>query len=449
MTRSMTRRDALSASLGLFGTALAPAVVARARAAQPRASAADRVRLGVIGCNGMGFSDLSACLKVKGVECTALCDVDQSVLDRRSREVEEMTDRRPALHSDYRALLDRSDVDAVILGTPDHWHCLQMIDACQAGKHVYVEKSMAHSVEESELMVRAAEHYGRVVQVGQWQRSGTHWADAVEFVQSGKLGRIRQVKTWAFMDRTSGVTPVADSPAPAGVDYDAWLGPRPQRPFNRNRFHFDFRWYWDYAGGLMTDWGVHLLDIALWAMKAESPRRVVSLGGAHAYPGSAIETPDTQQAIYEYDGFSLVWEHAMGIGLGPFQRAHGVAFVGNNGTLVVDRGKWEIYPEVRKVDRKPSGHRMKSVPVQEAKPSARGLLQHTANFIDGIRTGAKQACDPKTASLAAVNAQLGNLAFRSGQSVVWDGDKGECVGNDVANALLKLDYRKPWSLPTF
>lgn len=447
--RSMTRRQTLGAVAGLFGAALAPELVARVRAAQRRTDAADRVRLGVVGCNGMGFSDLSACLKVAGVECTALCDVDRSVLDRRAEEVEKMTGTRPALLSDYRALLERSDVDAVILGTPDHWHCLQMVDACQAGKHVYVEKPMAHSVEECELMVRAAEHYDRVVQVGQWQRSGAHWADAVEFVQSGELGRIRQVKTWAFMDWMPAARKIPDAPAPEGVDYQAWLGPRPLRPFNENRFHFNFRWYWDYAGGLMTDWGVHLIDIALWAMKAEAPRQVVSLGGAHAYPDSAMETPDTQQAIYEYDDFSLVWEHAVGIGLGPFQRAHGVAFVGNNGTMVVDRGKWEVYPEVHKVDRKPRGYRMKQIPVQNAEAGARGLLQHTANFIDGIRTGAAQACGPEAASVAAVNAQLGNLAFRSGQKVVWDAKQKRCLGNDAANDLLKLDYREPWSLPRF
>ena len=451
MTRGpvLSRRSALVGGAAAFGSMFAPGMVRSARAGHRSVPASDRVRLGVIGCKGMGFSDLSASLKVPGVECTALCDVDQSVLDQRVSEVLEMTGSKPRTFRDYRALLEQDDVDAVIIGTPDHWHCLQMVHACQAGKHVYVEKPMAHSVEESNLMVRAAEHYGRIVQVGQWQRSGAHWADAIEFLRGGELGRIRQVKVWAFMDWMNQVKVAEDGNAPAGVDYDMWLGPRPERPFNENRFHFNFRWYWDYAGGLMTDWGVHLIDIALWGMDAVAPQQVVSLGGAHAYPGGAMQTPDTQQAIYEYDGFSMVWEHSVGIGLGPFQRAHGVAFIGNNGTLVVDRGKWEIYPEVRKTNRKRDGYRMKEYKTQHAVPSARGLGHHTANFIDGIRTGAKQACDPKTASLAAVNAQLGNLAFRSGQKVVWDQDAGRCVGSDAANELLTLNYRAPWSLPSF
>ena len=147
-----------------------------------------------------------------------------------------------------------------------------------------------------------------------------------------------------------------DAPVPAGVDYDMWLGPAPKRPFNPNRFHFNFRWYWDYAGGLMTDWGVHLIDIVTWGMRARFPHRVMSSGGNFAYPDSAMETPDTQAAIYEFDGFSMIWEHALGIGLGPFQRPHGIAFIGNNGTLLVDREQWEVIPEK---ERHPDGWRDK------------------------------------------------------------------------------------------
>ncbi len=443
----VSRRTAMQAGAAAFGGLLLPGAVSAARAGNRTVAASDKVRLGVIGCNGMGFSDVSACLRVPGVECVALCDVDERVLERRVADAEEITGSKPRTYRDYRQLLDQDDIDAVILGTPDHWHCLQLVHACQAGKHVYVEKPMSHSIEESRLMVQAAKHYDRVVQVGQWQRSGAHWTDAIEFLRGGELGKIRQVKVWAFMDWMLQVKKADDGPAPPEVDYDLWLGPRPERPFNENRFHFNFRWYWDYAGGLMTDWGVHLVDIALWGMNATAPKQVVSLGGAHAYPDSAMQTPDTQQAIYEYDDFSMVWEHAVGIGLGPFQRSHGVAFIGNNGTLVVDRQKWEILPEVHRVNRKKQGYRMKEYPVRSADPEARGLLQHTANFIDGIRTGAKQACDPETASLAANNAQLGNLAFRSGQKVVWDAENERCIGNDAANDLLALDYRGPWALP--
>lgn len=407
-----------------------------------RAAPTDTINLGVIGCNGMGFSDLRSMLKVAGTRCVALCDVDANVLARRANDVKEATGKTPRQYSDYRALLDDADVDAVIIATPDHWHCLQMVDACEAGKDVYVEKPLANSIGECSLMSQAVERYNRVVQVGQWQRSGAHWLDAMDYVQSGKLGEIRTVKAWAYMDWIKSIPVQPDGSVPPGVDYDMWLGPAAKRPFNPNRFHFNFRWYWDYAGGLMTDWGVHLIDIVVWGMQATYPHRVVSSGGNFAYPDSAMETPDTQQAIYEFDGFSMIWEHAVGIGLGPFQRTHGIAFIGNNGTLVVDRQKWELFPE------KESGrYKLTSQPAQVARPGQTGLDQHTTNFIDCMRTRKAPRCDVNTASLAAVNAHLGNVALRTGDALNWDATDNRFTNNKAANAYLEPDYRRPWRLP--
>ncbi len=203
----------------------------------------------------MGFSDLRSLLKIDEVECGALCDVDENVLNKRASELEVMasTSVKPKLYGDYRELLDNRDLDAVVIGTPDHWHRLMMVDACEAGKDVYVEKPLANSIYECQLMLAAAKQHNRVVQVGQWQRSGPHWTEAMDFVHSGKLGRIRSTRAWAYMNWLPAVPDIPDEPVPAGVNYDMWLGPAPARAFNRNRFHFNFRWYWDYAGGLMTD----------------------------------------------------------------------------------------------------------------------------------------------------------------------------------------------------
>jgi predicted dehydrogenase len=406
----------------------------------------DTINIGVIGCNGMGYSNLRAMLQVPNTRCIALCDIDEDVLDRRSKEVLEIYGTTPRRYTDYRALLDDRDVDAVIIGTPDHWHCLQMIDACSAGKDVYVEKPMANAVEECNRMVAAADYHDRVVQVGQWQRSGAHWQDAMDYVHSGALGEIRTVKAWAYMDWIKSIPKRPDAPVPAGVDYEMWLGPAPKRPFNPNRFHFNFRWYWDYAGGLMTDWGVHLIDIVVWGMQAEYPNRVMSSGGNFAYPDSAMETPDTQQAIYEFDGFSMIWEHAVGIGLGPYQRGHGIAFIGNNGTLVVDREKWEVLPEVER-SQAGSHAKLEAPPLQSARPEARGLTQHTANFIECMRTRATPSCDVRTASLAAVNAHLGNIALRTGDTLEWRADRSRFRSHRGANLLLTPEYRRPWRLP--
>lgn len=406
-------------------------------------SANDTLNIGVIGCRSMGMSDLRSMLKVANTRCVALCDVDNNILEERANDVSTATGHTPKLYRDYRSLLDNKDVDAVIIGTPDHWHCLQMVDAVDAGKDVYVEKPMANSIDECARMIRAQERTGRKVQVGQWQRSGPHWYEAIDYVKSGKLGEIRTVKTWAYMNWLK-MDKAKDAAVPKGVDYDLWLGPAPARPFNPNRFHFHFRWFWDYAGGLMTDWGVHLIDIALWGMDAVGPNRVMSSGGPFAYPEGGMETPDTQQAIFEFDTFSMVWEHAVGISLGPFQRPHGVAFIGNNGTLVVDRAKWEIFPETEPNSLE---YKVLAQATRTARPSERGLDQHTENFVAAIRDGASLNCDIQTGSLAAVNAHLGNIALRTGSTLEWNAAESRFIDNKAANNFLKPSYRSPWQLP--
>ncbi len=406
-------------------------------------SANEKITLGVIGCNGMGFSDLTAHLKIPNVECAALCDVDANVLEKRASEVEEMTGTRPKSYGDYRKLLEQKDIDAVIIGTPDHWHCLTMVDACEAGKDVYVEKPIANSIEECNLMVKAGERYNKIVQVGQWQRSDEHWDQALAYVNSGKLGKIRLVKAWAYMGWVPPVPAVPDlDEPPAGVNYDMWLGPAPERPFNKNRFHFNFRWFWDYAGGLMTDWGVHLIDMVLAGMNATAPQSVIASGGKFAYPDDAQETPDTMQAVYEFDNFNLLWEHAMGIDLGPYGRGHGVAFIGNQGTLVVDRDKWEIISETE--DGK---YKTEALPTQYRRGPS-GLDKHAVDFIESIKTREKPICSIEVGRLAAVNAHLGNVAFKTGRKVYWNEEQGQFKDDAEANALLKAEYHGRWKLPS-
>ena len=424
-----------------IGLASMPAAYSTAK---PFVSANDKIRVGLIGCKGMGWSNLSSFHKIPEVDLVALCDVDSNVLNDRAGQFETMTGKKPHLYKDFRKLLENKDIDAVIIATPDHWHCLPTVQACEAGKDVYVEKPLANTIQECQIMVAAGRKYNRVVQVGQWQRSGSHWQDAVNFVQSGKLGNIRTVIAWAYMDWMPESPVKPDQPAPPGVDYDMWLGPAPKRPFNPNRFHFNFRWYWDYAGGLMTDWGVHLIDMAFYAMKAQAPKSVMSSGGKFAYPNDAMETPDTQVAIYEFDNFTMVWEHAVGIGLGPFQRAHGVAFIGNNGTLVVDRSKWEIFPEIKREDQQAS-YKMEAIPVHSG---GRGDLDnHTQNFIECMKTREKPNCDVAIASNTAINAHMGNIAYKVGRKVYWDQNNNSFQNDKQANELITANYRDPWKLP--
>jgi len=430
--RGFIRNTALAAA----GLTIAPSLGASSKIVAP----GDRINVGVIGCNGQGFSDLAAFLENPEVECIALCDIDDSVLERRAGNVEKMRGKKPAnLYKDWRKLIDNKDIDVVIVGTPDHWHCIQMVAACEAGKDVFVEKPIGRTIEECNLMVKAAKKYNRVVQVGQWQRSDPHWQEAVDFINTGKLGKIRLVRVFSYQGWCPTIPVLPDEPVPAGVDYNMWLGPATNRPFNRNRFHFTFRWFWDYAGGLMTDWGVHLLDYALFGMNVTTPKSIMAMGGKYGYPNDACETPDSLQTIYEFDGFNVLWDHAIGIDDGAYGRNHGLGFVGENGTLVVDRGGWEVIPE--KVNGK---LRMDSVPLK--KGTGKGLSNHVKNHLECIKTR-----NPNTNASIEIGAHiakfsaLGNIAYRTGKKLVWDGTK---FTNDTdANSYLVPQYRAPWNLP--
>ena len=394
------------------------------------------VRVGLIGVNGMGWSNLNAILKVPGVQCTALCDVDENVLNKRAEELKKRN-ITVKTYIEYRELLKANDVDVVIVATPDHWHCLHMVDAVAAGKDVYVEKPIGNSIRECELMVAASKKYKRVVQVGQWQRSQQHFRDAMAFVHGGKLGKIRLVKAWAYQGWMKSIPVLADAPVPAGVHYDKWLGPAPKRAFNANRFHFNFRWYWDYAGGLMTDWGVHMLDYALIGMKVADPVSIMAAGGKFAYPDDAAETPDSLTTVYEFDGFNVQWEQATGIDLGPYQKTHGVAFIGNNGTLVVNREGWEVIPEK---------DRMEAVAFQPSKDN--GLDKHMVNFIEAVRNKSSEVLHAPIEAGAhiAIFAQMGNIAYRSKKKLFWDKNKRTFNDKDADRYLAK-SYQNGYSMP--
>lgn len=433
--------------LATAGATVLPNVVSAEHLAalKKRVGANDQLNIGLIGCKGMGWSNMNSHLLLPEVNCVALADVDQSVLDQRSGNVQELRGKKPKQYTDYRKMLEDKDIDAVIIGTPDHWHCLNLIDSLSAGKHAYVEKPLANSIEECNLMVKAAERYGKMVQVGQWQRSGSQYAQAIDFVKSGKLGNIRLVKTWAYQGWMKPVPVKPNSQPPQGVDYKMWLGPAPERAFNENRFHFNFRWFWDYAGGLMTDWGVHEIDIALYAMGVSAPKSVMASGGKLAYPDDASETPDTLQTVYEYDGFNMLWEHATGIDGGNYGTTEGIAFIGNNGTLVVNRGGWKIIAETENVN----GLRKEKIEAMElVKPTGNALQIHSRNFVDAIKANdaSKLNCGIKTGSVAAINAHMGNVAYKLGRKIYWDAKKNAFTDSD-ANELAKATYHNGWKLP--
>jgi predicted dehydrogenase len=276
--------------------------------------AGDKIVLGLIGARGQGMADLRQALKQPGVECAAVCDVDDAVLTERTADIVKIQGKPAKQYKDFRKLLDNKDIDAVMIGTPDHWHCYMLIAACRAGKDVYVEKPLANSIGECDLMVKAVRKYNKVVQVGQQQRSGDHWKTSMDMIKAGKLGQLRKSNVWANFNYGIGQLKVPDEPVPAGVDFDMWLGPAPQRSFNKARFHGSWRMFWDYGGGLLTDWGVHLMDMALWAKGiTKPPISAVATGGNFAYPDHAHETFDTMSVSWQMPDHNIAWEHTAGI----------------------------------------------------------------------------------------------------------------------------------------
>jgi predicted dehydrogenase len=447
-----SRRKFLKDTIGAASAAAltAPAASAATAASTGRVEGAnDRIRIGLIGCGGMGRANLRDFTKLPGIQCVALCDVDDAQAAKAQKDVldadgvkqtAELTTR------DFRQVLDRKDIDAVIVATPDHWHALPTILACQAGKDVYVEKPLSISIGEGRVMVNAARKHDRVVQMGTHQRSATHYADAVEYVKSGKLGNIRLVRAWAYLD-WKGETPVVpDEPVPDGVDYNLWLGPAPSRPFNKNRFHFTFRWYWDYSGGLMTDWGAHMIDIANWAMGIKAPSSAVSFGGKYGYPNDAMETPDTQQVVWAYPTFSMIWEHAIGIGRGPEAREHGVAFIGEYGTLVIDRAGWEVYAETDRIEKRLREYKRAGLPRQSS-GNEEYHLKHVKDFVDCMKSRERPKADVEIGHNSMIACHLGNLAQRLGRMIRWDVDKEQVIGDPEAQKMVARAYRAPWALP--
>jgi predicted dehydrogenase len=428
MTRRQWTRRAFSASL---------ASAAYAAGQQP-AAPADRVRIGLIGCGGISVADSNAFLAHKECEIAAICDVDDAMIARTLKRLDDLGRKRPDAVKDFRRIIERKDIDVILNCTPDHWHALPTVMAFEAGKDVYVEKPLATTVWEGRMMRDAARRHGRIAQMGTQWRSGTHWSEAVEMVRSGKIGKVRQVRCFAYLDWVTDCGNPPDEPVPAGVDYDMWLGPAPKRPFNRNRFHFNFRWFWDYAGGLMTDWGVHLVNIALWAMGPEWPKSVVSSGGKYVLEDNT-ETPDTQIAVYDFPSYTLIWEHSVQCGLGPDRREHAVVFTGADATLIVDNNGWEVVAEPKK--------REKVVEMRRRAPSGdNARVAHARNFLDCVRSRQQPVENLDVGHHVSAVAALGNIALRSKSRIEWDAAAERVTGNEAANALLRREYRAPWKL---
>ena len=354
------------------------------------------------------------------------------------------------VYRDFRDLLAANDIDAVCIMTPDHWHAYMTVEACKAGKDVYVEKPVSVTVHEGRIMVKAARKYKRIVQVGTQQRSGKHFEKAVEIVRSGKLGDISFVRTWNYGNEfPEGIGNPPDTDPPDDLDWDMWLGPAPKRAFNKNRFGYNpnhysyFRWFWDYAGGMMTDWGVHLLDIVLWAMDEKGPRVITTVGGKYALQDNR-ETPDTIQATYEFPGFACVYENRIANAQSMWDQGYGILFHGTEGTLFLDRSGWEIIPETRPIAAG-SRQRMARLIGESGVRENETTTDHWADFIESMKTRKPPRSDIENGHRSTATCLLANVSLRSRQRIEWNPET-ETTDNKEARTYLRREYRPPWKL---
>jgi predicted dehydrogenase len=428
------RRQFIRNTARWAGTAaLAGPFIRSLRAGEPGPN--DKIRLGVIGCGGIGQVDLDCFLGNPEVDCVVIADLDEAMTAKGLAVCEKHERRKPDTVKDFRRMLDRKDVDIVLVATPDHWHAIPTIMACQAGKDIYVEKPLAKTIDEGRAMLNATQKHNRIVQMGSQWRSCQHMIDAAAFVKSGKLGKLAMARGWAYLDWLPSLGKPADGPPPPGIDYNLWLGPAPQRPFNPNRFHFNFRWFWDYAGGLMTDWGVHLFNMISMGLPLERPRSVVSSGGKYVLDDNS-ETPDSQVTTYEFDSFMMVWEHKAGLAVGINNHPWGIAWYGTEGTIMMNDAGWHIIPEKRKANLEPEKFRSSGDP----RPA------HMRNFLDCVKTRQQPVLGLELGHQLSTLAHLGNIAYRSGSKIRWDAEK-ECVlDNREADQLVGVRYRAPWKL---
>ena len=427
--RQFIRHTALLAG----GAAFAGPLIRSVRAGEPGPNS--KVRLGVIGCGGMGQGDLDCFLENPEVDCVVIADLDEAMTAKGLAVCEKKDRKRPDTVKDFRRVLDRKDVDIVLIATPDHWHAIPTVMACQAGKDVYVEKPLAKTIDEGRAMLTAAQKHSRIVQMGSQWRSCQHMIEAAEFVKSGKLGKLAMARGWAYLDWLPSVGKPADCPPPAGIDYDMWLGPAPKHAFNPNRFHFNFRWFWDYAGGLMTDWGVHLLNMIFMGTPLEAPKSVVSSGGKYVLDDNS-ETPDSQVTTYEFPSYMLVWEHKAGLAVGINNHPWGIAWYGTEGTIMMNDAGWEVIPEKRKANLDPEKHKSSGNP----RPA------HMRNFLDCVKSRKQPCLNLELGHQISTVAHLGNIAYRTGSKITWDAEKEKIVGNKDADRLVSVNYRAPWKL---
>lgn len=414
---------------------LGAAATATAAVAGPRAvSANDRISVGVIGCRNRGHQIASIYLGTGQFDLAAFCDCDDAMIERARGEMRRALHGRPDPDNikDFRDLLARPDIDAVVIATPDHWHAAMTVMALDAGKHVMVEKPASFNVADGRAMLDAAKrHPELVVQVGTQQRSGPHFKEAKEYIDSGELGHIGFCRAWVTHTRAH-VPVIPDGPPPETLDYDLWLGPAPEVPYNDERVHYNWRFMKDWGTGEMGNWGAHWIDIARWYLDLDAPLAASGAGGTFV-GDDAKEWPDTQTVLYEFPQRTLLWEQRLWTRHAVNGSGVGVEFGGENGTLIITRSWWRVFPR--------DGEMIEHRGSDQENP-------HAVNFAETIRGQAENAAPMIDGHLTSVACHLGNISVELNRRLQYDADAERFIGDDEANEYLSRPYRAPWTLGT-
>jgi len=440
MTEQINRRDFFKrAAVSTAGVSLAMSGASTGSVM----GANDRIRLGLIGCGHQGVDNMKHFMK-QGVEVAAVCDVYEPNLQK---GLEAAGGKAKAV-KDFRQVLDEKEIDAVIVATPDHWHPLPTVMACQAGKDVYVEKPICVAVEEGKKMVEAARKYKRVVQVGLWQRSNLHFQKAAQLVQDGLIGKVSFVRTENYSNiYPDGIGNPPDSDPPPGLDWDMWLGPAPKVAFNWNRFGVGDRWstfryFYDYANGWPGDWGVHRLDIVQWALRVDGPHTITAYGRKF-YLKDNSDTPDTLQITLEYPDFVATYENRLCNESAMDNHGYGIEIHGTDGTMFVDREGFQVFPEGTEVE----GKRVAKTAEMKMERVDDGLANHVANMLECMRTRKLPQSDIEFGHRSTSTCLLANIALRSKERLEWDvASQRLTKGSPAAQKLLSREYRAPWKL---
>ncbi len=436
---SISRRELLGGA-GLTGAGLMAGILpvhAERTSSRRRVGANDKLVIGLVGCGGMGAVDMGKLMEKPEVQVAALCDVDKNRMPNDIKSVTAKYGKAPDLYGDYRKMLERKDIDAVIVGTPDHWHALVLINAVEAGKDAYCEKPISHDITEAKSMAAAVKHFNKIVQVGTWQRSTDVFTNALNYVKSGKLGKIVKVRAWKVEERGAG-RGVVTTPPP-NLDFDMWTGPAAAFPYQANHVHNAWRWFKNTGTGKTGDWGVHMIDIGLLGMSEGTdlvmPTEVCAFGGKFSFVDDDRDTPDTVEAIMRFKdpNFLLQWETGRDQ---PGKPDHGTEFVSADGkTLQVSRGGWSIMD--------PKGD-----PIPKERIPATN--DHWQNWLDCVKSREQPRSNIASMAQTTITCHLINVALEAGESIQFSKEKMDIVGKTGKNSIYySREYRKPWKLPIY